>query len=207
MKALTGLLALSFALLAVPAAAAPITYHWSGLVDRVDAGFDPGLVVGQTIAISLTLDGAFGDSDASPDRGLYDTTPATLPVVLGVDIGGDTGIGAFQTVTVLRNIGGADSIEINSSSIHTGLGFDILFQTSHAGVLGSDAIPPAIDPGDFEIATFSVDRFDAFTMFLPSFGGTIRAATVPEPASLALLSSGLFALAVLRRRQKKIHQR
>jgi hypothetical protein len=105
---------------------------------------------------------------------------------------------------VLAGSGGVDSIEISSSSIHTGLGFDILFQTNHVGVLSSDAIPSSIDPGDFDIATFSVDRFSAFTDFLPSFGGTISAATkpVPEPNSLVMLASVLIGLAVIRKRSR-----
>ena len=66
---LAGLSALALALLAAPAEAAPITYNWTGIVDRVDPGFDPGVSIGQTIGISLTLDNAFLDEDPSPGRG------------------------------------------------------------------------------------------------------------------------------------------
>jgi hypothetical protein len=204
---LPGLLTLSFGMLVAPglAAAAPITYSWTGVVNRVDPGFDPGVALGQTIGITLTLDNAFSDDDPSSQRGSYSATPATLPLVLSVDIGGDTAVGSFQSVTVLAGLGGLDSVEISSSSIHTELGFDILFQTDHVGVLSSDAIPSLIDPSDFETATFSVDRSPAFTAFLPSFGGTIGAAAVPvpEPISLAVLASGLLGLAGIRKYSRR----
>jgi len=199
---LTGFLALSLCVLPGLASATPITFNWTGTVDRVDSGFDPGVTVGQILGISLTLDGSFIDEDSSADRGSYNANPGTSPLVLSVNIGGDTSVGSFQSVTVLAGVGGIDSIEISSSSQRTGLGFDILFQTDNAGVVASDTIPLSIDPSDFSTATFSVDRFPALAMFLPSFGGTITAAPVPvpEPGSLFLLMAGLLGLASIRTR-------
>jgi len=204
---LAGSIALSLCIFPALASVTPITFNWTGMVDRVDPGFDPGVTVGQTIGISLTLDGSFIDADSSADRGSYNADPGTPPLVLSANIGGDTGVGFFQSVTVLAGAGGVNSIEINSSSPGTGLGFDILFQTNNAGVVGSDTIPLSIDPGDFQIATFSVDRFPALEMFLPSFGGTISAASVPvpEPGSLFVLMAGLLGLAGIRTHRSARH--
>jgi hypothetical protein len=186
------------------AMATPVSYSWSGVVNNVGAGFDPGVQVGQTIEISLTLDNSFSDQNPSPEVGSYFATPATPPLILSADIGGDTHIGSFQFVTVSDGSGGIDSVEISSSDQMTSQGFDILFQTDQTGVLDSDAIPPYIDPSDFTVATFSVERGSAFTEFLPAFGGTIEAAAtpVPEPLTLSVFGAGLVC-AILRRRSMK----
>jgi hypothetical protein len=184
------------------AVATPITYNWAGTVTHIDPGAPTGVLLDQTIEISLTLDNAISDENPSPDVGNYSADPATSPLVLSVDIGGDTYVGPFQTLTVSDGSSGA-SIEISSSEEMTGEGFDILFQTDQPGVLDSDAIPLYIDPENFKVATFSVDRETAFTEFLPAFEGTIGAAeSVPEPFTLSIFGAGVIGAVAMRRRKK-----
>ena len=188
---------------AAPAAAMPITYAWTGTVDAVGAGFPAGVTVGENIDISLTLDNSFSDDDPSPNRGSYNANPGMPPLVLAVDIGGNEEIGDFQSVEVLDDDQGVDEFMVATGSTMSDAGFEIVFQTTHVGVLTSDSIPLSIDPADFETATFSVDRTPAFTEFLPAFSGTINGAvSVPEPGSVALLGSGLLAFAGARRRRE-----
>jgi hypothetical protein len=184
--------------------ASPISYNWTGVVTNVDTGFPAGVGLDQTIGISLVLDNGIGDQNPSPDVGSYSANPATAPLILGVDIGGDTFVGSFQDVTVSDGPGG-NSVEISSGEEMTGQGFDILFQTNQTGILGTDAIPLYIDPADFTVATFSIERAPAFEEFLPAFNGTIEkvATPVPEPFTLSLFGAGLAGAAALRRRRKK----
>ena len=184
-----------------PAVATPISYEWTGTVDRIDPGFPPGVTLSEKIRISLTLDNVFLDQNPAPDQGEYSRDPSQAPMVLAVDIGGETVVGPFQSVTVLDDHSGVDAFEVVTSSEMTGIGFTIIFETTNLGVLNSDAIPLGIDPADFETATFSVDRFPAFEAFAPSFGGTIDAAAVstPEPDSIAVLGAALIAMGFLSR--------
>lgn len=195
------LAALSFAIgaAATPATANTISYSWSGIVDHVVSDSTAAVAVGQHIHITLSLNDAVSDTDPSASRGSYQTVAANPPIlVLGVDIGGVTDVGAFQFATVLHNDGGIDEFDVDTGDTLIGDRFHIQFTTSHPGVLSSDALPLSIDPTDFETATFSVNETGPFEQFLPVFDGTIRnVSTVPLPDALPMFALALSALAGL----------
>ncbi|HVO02932.1 MAG TPA: hypothetical protein VMT54_12060 [Candidatus Cybelea sp.] len=184
---------------AAPATANTIGYSWSGIVDHVVAGSPAGVTVGQHITISLSLSDAVPDMNPSPSHGDYETMADIPPVlVLGVDIGGVTDIGAFQFGTVLHDEGGVDEFDVETGDQMIGSRFDIHFATTHPGVLSSDAIPLSINPADFETATFSVNEPGPLQEFLPVFNGRILAvSTLPVPNSLAMFSLALGCLWVV----------
>ena len=178
-----------------PAGAMPVTYAWTGTVTENNSGF-PGVSVGETIPISLTLNNAVANQSATPDVGVYSSAFGVPPLILAVNIGGVTIAGSFQTVDVSDNHMGIDEFLISTGTPLTGCCFTILFETSHVGVLTSNAIPLLIDPTKFEIATFSEHLFPSVG---GSFSGTIDSAvSVPEPAARMLFGTGLLAIIFLR---------
>jgi hypothetical protein len=92
-----------------------------------------------------------------------------------------------------------DEFEIQTVQVHVGVFFNIDFRTSHPGVLTSGALPQAIDPRDFELASFFVNDLSAVPPdpSIPRFGGTIDALAVaqtPLPGSLGLFAPALVGL-------------
>jgi hypothetical protein len=181
---------------ATPAAASTITYNWSGIVDNVDPGTH-WVTIGETIKISLTLDGAVPDLASQPEIGQYDGTvfaPPFLPnLVLAVDIGGMTSLGSFHDITVFNNFNGVDAFSIDVNSPMIGNVFVIEFATSNLGALTSDALPLSINPVDFDTATVRV-----YGEGPPGFSGRIVSSvpgTVPLPGSVVMLVSALAGLA------------
>jgi len=204
-------LAFAFPILALwsvaPAAASTIHYAWTGTVTFVDPISPATVVVGQKIGITLDLDSTVPDQDPSPNRGLYDQQLQQPVLVQSVDFGGVTGVGAFQLGTVRADDGGMDQFMISTGDQHIGARFVIDFETSHPGVLASDALPLAIDPMDFETATFFVNGPDNLQpLFFPRFSGTIdalRVAQTPLPGSAAMFApalAGLLGFAAWQRR-------
>ncbi len=198
-----GLLSLAFGAWIGSADAAIIAYDWAGTVDVVDPGFPTGVTVGEKIEITLTLDNSLANQSTSADQGLYSSNPGTSPLILSADIGGNTGLGNFQTMQVFNNHQGLDEVQIQSGDEMTNIGFIITFKTDQLDTLSSTAIPLSIDPTEFETATFQVTRAPAFEMFLPSFLGTIDAevpaSVVPEPASFAILGTALLGFGFIAR--------
>jgi hypothetical protein len=185
---------------AAPAAASTIDYVWTGTVTDVVPGTPPVVAVGQKIGITLTLDNAVPDQDASPNRGIYDQQQQLPNLVVAVNIGGVTNIGSFQFGTVLDDDQGVDEFKIETGDQQIGTRFVIDFKTSNLGVLSSDSLPLSIDPQDFELASFSVNP-DIFLPLAsaPRFGGTIdfvglNLTQTPLPGSAVMFVPALVAL-------------
>jgi hypothetical protein len=181
------------------AAAAPITYDFTGTVTFLgESMFNSfGVSVGDKIAITLTLDNAFPDTNPSPNVGQYDTNFATLESpILGVEVAGTDVTGLFGFVTVRNDDHGIDAIHLSSGTPH-GFGAEMDFSTSDVNVLTSDVIPLSIDPKALDVATFVVRSLPTGE----SFSGTVdaQAAAAPEPGTLVLLTAGLVGLAALQR--------
>jgi hypothetical protein len=193
-------LALGLSAIAAPAAASTISYAWTGTVTDITPGSMPFVTLGQQIGITLTLDNAVPDRDPSPHRGIYDQQLQPPVLVRAVNIGGLTVVGSFQIGTVRADDQGVDEFQIDTGDTHFGNVFLIDFKTAHPGVLTSDALPHAIDPRDFESATFFIRR-DSLLLIpsAPRFSGTIDFASVvvtqtPLPGSLGLFVPALVGL-------------
>jgi hypothetical protein len=96
------------------AVAAPITYDFTGtvttVVESMFHNFD--VSVGDKIAITLTLDNAFPDTNPSPNVGQYDTKlnfPTLESPILGVEVAGIDVTGLFGSVTVRNDDNGIGS--------------------------------------------------------------------------------------------------
>jgi hypothetical protein len=179
-----------------PAEASTISYAWNGTVTFVDPISPATVSPGQKIGITLTLDNAVPDQDPSPTRGIYDQQMQPPNLVVAINIGGVTGVGSFQFGTVLANDAGVDEFKVSSGDQLIGGRFLIDFQTSHPGVLASDALPLSIDPKDFETAAFFVNPNNLLPMSFPIFSGTIdsQVAPTPLPGSVELFLPALVGL-------------
>ena len=193
-------IALPFALglVAGPAAASTITYHWDGIIQDFDVKFpSPDLAVGKRFGIDLIIDDTTPDTDPSPTVGQYDFNgnspfnPTRIIVNNTV-----TGLhytyrfdGIEEHATVLDNHNGIDGFTISAEDYH-GIGnvFTFNFSTPNLAVLTSDKFPPSLDPGDFALATFSYYGSDPNSH--PGFRGIIVAATPLPP------SAGMFVFAI-----------
>jgi hypothetical protein len=187
------LVALPLALTAIssPSAAGTITFNWFGVVDDIAPGTTPGVVLGETMRISVTLGDDVEDGDPSPEIGRYvsaNTSPHVL--VLAVDVGGRTDTGMLQEATVENDHNGKDTFSVQGESPHIGITFEFDFSTSDLGVFSSDAIPLSLIPEDFDTARFTIYQHGG----PPLFSGKLVTTTTPIPGSVGLLASALAGL-------------
>lgn len=183
------------------AIATPVKYEFTGTVTHNDlsASFFPH-AVGDKIPVTFTLQTAYPDTDPSSLRGEYYNPTGIYDIgpVLAVEIGAAGGFAIHQYLQVFDNYTDAngdtyDGLTFEVGEPQRGVTSRFTFRTSDLSVLSSDDIPLALDPGQFEIATF--DR--VARPFEVTGGGTLDALTnIPEPGSLALLASALLGLAV-----------
>ena len=188
-------------LLSGAAQAAPVTFDLTGTVTQATS--TAGVVAGEQIPIVITLDDAYPAT--TPGGGTYVYSGGVNPVtgagniVNSATFAGTDHSGLFQTVTVSP---GAE-ITFATTSPQIGAGFDLALSGALAGALPTTALPAALSASEFTTGTFSVT--EAFSPTTFGFSGVIdglagSATSVPEPASWALLATGLVGLAGFRPR-------
>jgi PEP-CTERM motif len=186
--AAAGLLAL--ACIVSPAAAAPVTFAFTGVVTDDPFGLSSS---GAPISGRYTFDSAATDSIADPQTGAFASTGPTFGFHADVDGRGFSVAGL--TVTTGNDLATGDSY--GAIAFDGGLTLEIFLQDASSLALASDALPlqaPALT--DFPVRQFRL--FGTDVEFLGSIDtlacvGGCSALTVPEPGSLALtlLSLGL----------------
>jgi len=176
----------------LPAAAAPITYSFTGTVRQVSSFVSEPLSVDQQIPIVITMDANAQASQGSKPGFYFNLTPYlfTSATFAGVDHAG----GLEQTI----NITAPSSIDFHVVGLQTSFGFDLLLSGALPGVLPNGDLPLTIDPGQFTQGTFFVT--DASSPNYYGYSGTINPVVVPEPATMAILFGGLLALCAARGR-------
>jgi len=211
---------------AAPSLASPITYSFTGTVNQDFTGNPLGgtFADGQAASGFITFDPGVADADANPDGGFY--PDAILAFV--INIGGYTASAIGGGVQTVNDQGGTDYLYFDSAvgeGIYqgtaaltgapvAGLSLGILslnFFDESATALGSDAFPGALILGNWSqaLGVLGFQSIPGGDEFIVGFNieSMEEVAPIPEPATMALLGSGLFALAGARRRQRLLQQR
>lgn len=206
---------------ATAAAAAPVTFSYSGTITQVSVDPDgpvPGNpTFGTPFSGFYTFDAASVDAIASPTSGSY-TSPAGAPFGISIQI---NGVDLFTNSFL--NVGVVDGA---SSDFYTVLGcespscsslvLELRLQDLNHTVFASDALPLTAPPlAAFELARLILEGFEGDSTF--EIIGDVTSLTcvdgcgvtpeppppptaVPEPATLVLCTTGLLATVLRRRR-------
>lgn len=206
--------------LPLPAArAAPIEFHYGGVITSADAGtgvtpgerfdgtftYDP-----QTNPLAMVIENAnfytFGTSGNWPAAVPPDTSAMSLSIgdASMYSWQGSLGVGVSDVgINNPFNPNPHTGLNIHSYDINHHINVDIDLTNPNRGVFGSLAIPTAINLADFSTATVSVTGWGATPGTYLNYQGTIdtltrvNLTTTPEPASVALwLGLGVAAWAV-----------
>jgi len=203
MKTLTRAALLS-SLVATAAQATPVTYTFTGTINQV--GNQLGLAsttIGEQIPISITVDTA-APGAARPDGSIiytYGGPPfnSTIRVIQVANFGREALQGDVQSVTVQPSLG----ISFATGGRNSATGFTLSLSDPVAGVLTDAALPTSLNAGDFAAGTFTVTEIGSPTIY--GYSGTINSlanglVAMPEPGTLGIVATGVFALACWRRR-------
>lgn len=190
---------------ATAAEAMPVTYAFSGTVTTIGANqVGPKVAVGQQIQIRLSVEKDHVVNPNAPPTYSYGlpfnpTGPLDGPVVSSALFNNAEAAGLFQNVSI-----GGGSISFSTFSPQTGFGFDLALGGGVAGVFPGNVFPTAINAGDFNFGTFTVNQaFGAQNFGYSGVINGLRSATtapVPEPMTMAVLGMALAGLVVARRR-------
>lgn len=186
----------------------PVTYTFGGTLNNVSLGLSPQFAAGSPFAGSFTFEATASDSDPGPIRGIYGPAPTFEVTIAGLKFfspGGGPG-----SVTVINDI--APGLDQLSAAADVAVGpainsaiadvFHILLQDSQGTAFASDLLlPTPVNLIDFEVARFELFFFDTDSS-RPSWAmGSLDylslstpSASVPEPATLALVALALIGL-------------
>lgn len=191
---------------------------WAGTIN-----FTQGYSGQQGTQITYTLDGATitaygyqeGYSGNSPTD-LYVKTSGGDESGLGINYENDHEIDTSQFIQLnLSNLAnlGITSGDLSIGSVQSGEGYAI-YDSNKVGSLGSLQLTGTLDETPFSISWSATDPIIGVTAYVPK-GGNYDADVLlmslsthndptPEPASLALMGTGLLALAYGYRRYSKV---
>jgi hypothetical protein len=168
---------------------------------------------------TVTASGYFTSSTSSPSDNLYVKTSGGDENGLGlVSEDSDHEINTNQFIQLnlssLANAGFTGGT-LTIGSVQSGEGYSI-FTSNTAGVLGSLELSGTTDNSPISVSWSASDPILGITAYVPAQGSSgsdvlltsLSASTpnnpTPEPASLALMGSGLIALAIVSRRYSKV---
>ncbi len=158
----------------------------SPVIFHPEAVGQTGVIDGETIPFTVTLDPSFPATSTAPGSASYVGQNYRGPVLDFTLNGQDDGTGYTSAVYVTSGQHG--SISISTGFQQTDGGFDVSFAD---GFVPNTAIPTAINPTDFQSSTFRVTELFSQIYYI----GVIEPATaVPAPGSASLLASGLAAV-------------
>lgn len=178
------LLAITFALLATPAMAAPTTLKLVGTITQQQTpGSDPNFALGDTVTITFNYDPATQPTDPFHGTGrlwFSKLSPAS----------------AFSIQTN-RGLQWLATYEVQDEGVFLDPSNPLSFSGRFSKLTSS--LPDINIKGD---GSFSIPTFSQSGVFSRGFGGTLAVAGVPEPASWALMIVGFAAAGGALRRKR-----
>jgi len=206
-RSLAAAAGLAMLLGATLACASPITFVFSGHITSV-AALDPASPFPDVVDFDTPFDGTYtvdaASIDAIPDpsSGSYAAPAGTFVLHLG-------GLSlAFDGLTIVTfdtpgfDFYGVVHAEDPTTDNPTGVLLQISLPGLTPAALGSDAlplIPPSLALFDTTNAFFFTDTIGGNQVEVSGRLDTLAVAAIPEPASVALLALGIFAMAIRRR--------
>ena len=199
------LAACAAAALCAPVFATQVTYSYSGVVDD-----DPATRGWVSFSGSFSFDSTASDGIADPSTAAYAMAGPPYGMSVVFNDGSNDALSDIFNVLVSDNLGGWDwfGVLAQNASATQSLGFTLLDFT--ASLFSSDALP--LPPGGLTLANFGSAQFvyettagylqghlDALTC---TSGCNAVARDLPEPATGALVLSGLLAAGMHTRRRR-----
>ena len=206
--------------IAVPVAAAPITFNFTGTVHQDFSGNPLGGTFAdlQSVSGSFTLDPGVPDLNGDPEQAEYQGSLLSIGMTIGsysasatnggVDVqnwdGVSDGLGIYAAVDGGIYTGYSDVTGDPVAGLTLGI-LALNFIDFSWLALSSDAFPTSIDLGSWPENFGYLGFQDGETEYSVAFALDSLEA-VPEPGSLALVATGILGLAAAGRRRRRLAQ-